>query len=174
MHSEFQQVIEQHRQRVVTFARYSLGSPADADDIAQEVFVKLWKHWPSVDPDRRLAWLLRVTHNAVIDFVRRRQTKLAVIDESADAEASPGSTTTDAGAERDAATLNRDLMTAIQQLDDPFRSILVLRDIQGVSYSDIEASLEMSASQVKVYLHRARRKLRANKQLRRRFDELGA
>ena len=61
MQIEFQQAIEKHRQRVVTLARYSLRSPADADDIAQEVFVKLWQHWPKIDPDKQLSWLLRVT-----------------------------------------------------------------------------------------------------------------
>ena len=57
----------------------------------------------------------------------------------------------------------RQLMEAIKTLDDPFRSILVMRDIQGMSYSDIQESLDISDSQVKVYLHRGRRKLRENK-----------
>ena len=68
MQIEFQQAIEKHRQRVVTLARYSLRSAADADDIAQEVFVKLWQHWPKIDHDKQLPWLLRVTHNAIIEI----------------------------------------------------------------------------------------------------------
>ena len=47
-----------------------------------------------------------------------------------------------------------------------------MRDIQGLSYADIEAALEMNTSQVKVYLHRARRKLRDNAQLRQQFEAL--
>jgi DNA-directed RNA polymerase specialized sigma24 family protein len=54
MQIEFQQAIEKHGQRVVTLARYSLRSAADADDIAQEVFVKLWQHWPRIDHDKQL------------------------------------------------------------------------------------------------------------------------
>ena len=91
MQIEFQQAIEQHRQRVVTLARSSLRSAADAEDIAQEVFVKLWRHWPSVEADKRLAWLMRVTHNAVIDLVRRRKTKNAQLDEAVDIEVLPDS-----------------------------------------------------------------------------------
>ena len=87
MHIEFQQAIEKHRQRVVTLARYSLRSAADADDIAQEVFVKLWQHWPKIDHDKQLPWLLWVTHNAIIDFVRRRKTRNESIDDAVDAEA---------------------------------------------------------------------------------------
>jgi len=87
MHIEFQQAIEKHRQRVVTLARYSLRSAADADDIAQEVFVKLRQHWPKIDHDKQLPWLLRVTYNAIIDFVRRRKTRNESIDDAVDVEA---------------------------------------------------------------------------------------
>lgn len=170
MQIEFQQAIQQHRQRVVTLARYSLRSAADAEDIAQEVFVKLWRHWPSVEADKRLAWLMRVTHNAVIDLVRRRKTKNARLDESVDIEVLPDSDSQLASWEND--QLRQELSEAISKLDDPFRSILVMRDIQGLSYADIEAALEMNTSQVKVYLHRARRKLRDNAQLRQQFESL--
>ena len=63
------------------------------------------------------------------------------------------------------------LQSAIKSLEDPFRSIVIMRDIQGMSYEEIEGSLELSASQVKVYLHRARRKLRENSKLRHLFEE---
>lgn len=63
------------------------------------------------------------------------------------------------------------LQSAIKSLEDPFRSIVIMRDIQGMSYEEIEGSLELSASQVKVYLHRARRKLRENSKLRQLFEE---
>ena len=87
MQIEFQQAIEKHRQRVVTLARYSLRSAADADDIAQEVFVKLWQHWRKIDHDKQLRCLLWVTHNAIIDFVRRRKTRNESIDDAVDVEA---------------------------------------------------------------------------------------
>ena len=60
-------------------------------------------------------------------------------------------------------------MASIQLLDDPFRSIIIMRDIQGMSYSDIQHTLDMSESQVKVYLHRGRKKLRDNPALRKLF-----
>ena len=63
------------------------------------------------------------------------------------------------------------MQSAIKSLEDPFRSIVIMRDIQGMSYEEIEGSLELSASQVKVYLHRARRKLRENSKLRQLFEE---
>ena len=63
-------------------------------------------------------------------------------------------------------------MDAIRGLDDPFRSILVMRDIQGMSYADIQETLGISDSQVKVYLHRGRRKLRENQKLRSLFEAM--
>lgn len=177
MQTEYRQAIEQYRHKVLTLARYSLRSSVDADDVAQEVFIKLWRHWPSIDQEKRLAWLMRVTHNAVIDFVRRRKATQEHVDESIDADEISHDAqrlTTDGPQlnELDRVGLGSDLTRAIRQLEDPFRSILVMRDIQGLSYADIESSLEMNASQVKVYLHRARRKLRGNERLRQRFEEI--
>ena len=111
-----------------------------------------------------------MTHNAIIDFVRRRKTRNESIDEAVDVEAQAAEHSQFDVLENNQLTAS--LAEAIRQLDDPFRSILVMRDIQGLSYADIEESLEMNASQVKVYLHRARRKLRADPQLRLRFEEI--
>jgi RNA polymerase sigma-70 factor (ECF subfamily) len=113
---------------------------------------------------------MRVTHNAVIDFIRRRKTKHGVFDDAAEVEEQAGDDDQHCAAET--AAIRGDIAAAIRELDDPFRSILVMRDVQGLAYADIEVSLEMNASQVKVYLHRARRKLRQNAQLRQRFDDL--
>ena len=62
--------------------------------------------------------------------------------------------------------IQQHLEAAISTLQDPYRSILIMRDIQGLSYQEIEQTLNLSQSQVKVYLHRARRQLRENSILR--------
>ena len=74
--------------------------------------------------------------------------------------------------ELDRTSIQQQLKLAIAELNEPFRSIIIMRDIQGFSYSDIEQTLDMSESQVKVYLHRARRKLRANPALRQLTGDL--
>lgn len=168
MRAQFQQAIEQHRQRIYSFARYSLRVPQDAEDVTQEVFIKLWQHWRRIDHDRLGAWLMRVAHNAVIDHVRRSQTVQKRVDDYA--EVDDQGEDEDPGRERDREAFKAQLMQAITHLDDPFRSIVIMRDIQGLSYAEIEKTLEMSESQVKVYLHRARRRLRENPRLRELFD----
>ena len=167
MNSEYRRAVEQYGQKVYAFACYSLRGRQDADDITQEVLVKLWRHWRKVDPDKIQAWLMRVTRNAVIDHIRKRQ----LAESRRDDRIEPDSRAVgeDESEARDRERLREILLASIQALDEPFRSLLIMRDIQGMSYADMQGALEMSESQVKVYLHRGRRKLREDEDLRRAF-----
>jgi len=169
MRALYQQAIDQHRHKVFSFAHYSLRVREDAEDVTQEVFIKLWQHWQKVDHEKLGAWLMRVAHNSVIDHVRKQRPQQANIDQYAEVEeqvAQPSST-----GDLDRQQFKKQLQLAIKSLEDPFRSIVIMRDIQGMSYEEIQGSLDLSASQVKVYLHRARRKLRENNTLRQLFED---
>lgn len=167
MQAQYRQAINQYRQRIYSFAHYSLRAREDAEDVTQDVFIKLWQHWRQIDHDRLSAWLMRVAHNTVIDHVRKSRTVRQHVDDYAEVELQEANVS--AAHELDRSALQRELQVAIKALDDPFRSIVILRDIQGLSYAEIEHILDMSASQVKVYLHRSRRKLRENPRLRQLF-----
>ncbi|MEQ8312510.1 MAG: sigma-70 family RNA polymerase sigma factor [Gammaproteobacteria bacterium] len=171
MLEQYQQAIEQYRQRVYSFAHYSLRAREDAEDITQEVFIKLWQNWQKIDHEKLNAWLMRVAHNAVIDLVRRRKNPAEQIDDYAEPE-DQATTSEEASAKVDQEAFREELMSSICALDDPFRSIIIMRDVQGMSYADIQHTLDMSESQVKVYLHRARRRLRESDVLRNRFEQL--
>jgi RNA polymerase sigma-70 factor (ECF subfamily) len=147
---------------------YSLRAREDAEDVTQEVFIKLWQHWQKVDLDKIGAWLMRVTRNSVIDHVRKRNPEQNQTDFNVETQPALESEET----ELDRTSIQQQLKLAIAELNEPFRSIIIMRDIQGFSYSDIEQTLDMSESQVKVYLHRARRKLRANPALRQLTGDL--
>lgn len=170
MLAQYQQAITQHRQRVFSFAHYSLRAKEDAEDITQEVFIKLWQHWQKIDHSKLGAWLMRVAHNAVIDHVRKQKNVASQTDDYAEPEEQAAEVLTEQ--QVDDGRFKEELMASIKLLDDPFRSIIILRDIQGMSYSDIQHTLDMSESQVKVYLHRGRRKLRENPALRKLFDTM--
>ncbi len=169
MLAQYRQATEQHRQRIYSFAHYSLRAREDAEDVTQEVFIKLWQHWHKIDHGKLAAWLMRVAHNAVIDHVRKQRPAQANLDHYADVDEQASST--DEVGKIDQQFFREQLQLAIKSLDNPFRSIIVMRDVQGLSYADIQESLGMSESQVKVYLHRGRRKLRGNTRLRQFFDE---
>ncbi|MBT8147018.1 MAG: sigma-70 family RNA polymerase sigma factor [Gammaproteobacteria bacterium] len=162
MLTQYQQAISQYRQRVFSFAYYSLRAREDAEDITQDVFIRLWQHWRKIDHDRMGAWLMRVAHNSVIDHVRRQKNERQRVDLPDTLEDAVSVEDT----ELESQEFQRHLETAISELNDPYRSILIMRDIQGLSYQEIEQTLNLSQSQVKVYLHRARRQLRENSMLR--------
>ena len=169
MLAQYRQATEQHRQRIYSFAYYSLRAREDAEDVTQEVFIKLWQHWQKIDHGKLAAWLMRVAHNAVIDHVRKQRPAQANLDHYADVDEQASST--DEVGKIDQQFFREQLQLAIKSLDNPFRSIIVMRDVQGLSYADIQESLGLSESQVKVYLHRGRRKLRGNTRLRQFFDD---
>lgn len=162
MLAQYKQAITQYRQRVFSFAYYSLRAREDAEDITQDVFIRLWQHWRKIDHDRMGAWLMRVAHNSVIDHLRRHKNEQQRVDmpdtlEDAVAVQDPG---------LESEQFRGYLEVAISALPDPHRSIVIMRDIQGLSYQEIEQTLNLSQSQVKVYLHRARRQLRGDRMLR--------
>ncbi|MEX0962430.1 MAG: RNA polymerase sigma factor [Pseudohongiellaceae bacterium] len=172
MRALYQQAIDLYRQRVFSFAHYSLRVREDAEDVTQEVFIKLWQNWQKIDHEKLGAWLMRVAHNSVIDHVRKQRGQQDNLDKFAEVEEQVGEDFDESGRDQD--SFKRHLQSAIKALDDPFRSIVIMRDIQGLSYEEIQGSLDLSTSQVKVYLHRARRKLRENTQLRQLFETQAA
>lgn len=169
MRALYQQAVDQHRQRIYSFAHYSLRAREDAEDVTQEVFIKLWQNWQKIDHSKLGGWLMRVTRNAVVDHVRKRRSQQENLDQYEDVEDQVGAVNEELKLDQD--LFRQQLQLAIKSLEDPFRSIVIMRDIQDMSYEEIQRSLDMSPSQVKVYLHRGRRKLRENAKLRQLFHE---
>lgn len=157
----FNQLMHAHRQRVYSMAWHVLGDADEAADVAQDVFIRLWENRSEVDTERVGAWLTKVTRNAAIDAWRRRRTRQNVYSTDTETvEALPGLSR---GPERETrAELFRDrLREALDTLGEPHRSIVILREIQEYQYDEISEALELPLNTVKVYLHRARKSLRA-------------
>jgi RNA polymerase sigma-70 factor (ECF subfamily) len=162
MRTEFETAVAQHQRRVFTVAYYSLASREEAEDVTQEVFLKLWSHRRQVLASPTLgAWLVRVARNACIDRARHRKTVSAVLQPVG--ESPPPSPSLDPDPERLArsAELRSHLERALARLPEPQRSIAILREIEALPYSEIAEALELPLNTVKAYLHRARRRLRS-------------
>jgi len=137
-----------------------------AEDLAQEVFVKAYRHLASYDPRRKFAsWLFKVAHNTTIDHLRRAQLDtvplageqseeggglLAVLAD--DSTESPA-----AAAERRG--MARALERAIARLRPDYREAVVLRYVEGLAYQEICEVLALPVGTVKTNLHRARKEL---------------
>jgi RNA polymerase sigma-70 factor (ECF subfamily) len=161
MSREFRRLADEHGGRIYTLALYLLGRREDAEDVTQEVLVRLWRHRDRIDPARARAWVAQVTRNLVIDVSRQRRMRATVFVDSAGAEETMA-VSIDPGPDR--AVMNGELRSALEAaiagLDEPYRSILVMREIQDYSYQEIATVMCMPLGTVKVYLHRARRRVR--------------
>ncbi|MDJ0654174.1 MAG: sigma-70 family RNA polymerase sigma factor [Xanthomonadales bacterium] len=158
MSLRFRRAIRQHQNRLFSLACNMLGSSAEAEDVVQDVLIKLWEHLPDLSADHVRPWLLRVTRNACVDLLRRRRYQQAFVAEAVNS--GPRAVETTPMMELSNSELGSRLKQAIQDLDEPFRSLVILRELEDCSYKEIAEVLELSDQQVRVYLHRARRKLR--------------
>ncbi len=158
----FDTAAERHSRRVYTFASYLLGDSSEAEDITQEVLIKLWTRGRDVDSDRLGAWLLTVTRNACTDVLRRRQrsTQIIPIRRESTFPVDPPSSDPSPESRAAGAQLGTQIVQALGELAEPARSVIILREIQGLSYREISEILQMQLNTLKVTLHRARRKLR--------------
>lgn len=159
---EFQQLVVEERQRIYSFAYYSLKNREDAEDVTQEVLIRLWRHWRRLDRSGVKAWLLRVARNACCDVVRRRRVNATrVVDTEGDVVLDRvACERADPQADAEAADFQQRLTAALRQLPEPYRSALILRELQDLKYDEIAAILEKPLNTIKVYLHRGRKMLR--------------
>lgn len=131
-----------------------------AQDVTQDVLIRFWEHHEDVDEDRALGWLLRVTRNACIDALRKRKTRRNAVTVDTEGLDRATSTRTAPDAEAEAADFRDHLEEALDHVDEPYRSVVILREIQNLKYREISEALDMPMNTVKVYVHRGRKKLR--------------
>ncbi|MFB6098005.1 MAG: RNA polymerase sigma factor [Salinibacter sp.] len=158
--STFERQVAAHEDHVFRFARSMLKDGATAQDVTQEVLVKLWEHQDELDEEGLGAWLTCVTRNACIDKLRarkRRRKTVRVDTDGVDRAESPARTP-DRYAESE--DLRDHVLDALDRVDDPYRRVVALRELQGLKYKEIAETLDMPLNTVKVYLHRGRKKLR--------------
>ncbi len=146
--------MELHQRRIVGVALRLTGNIADAEDAAQEVFVRLHRNLNSLpDAASVLPWLHRVTVNVCLDQKRRTRTVpiegLALVCASADPESAAASRET-----------GEHLQMALLNLGERERAALILRDLEGLSTAEVAATLGSTESTVRVQIARARLKLR--------------
>lgn len=158
--SSFEAQVHRYKDRIYGFAYHYLHDRAAAEDVTQEVLIRFWEHRDELRPEGTLAWLLRVTRNACIDALRRRSTRRRVMIAPRDGLRSAHSRQRSPEAEAETADFQAHLEDALARIDEPYRSILILREIQDFQYKEISGALDLPMNTVKVYLHRARKKLR--------------
>jgi RNA polymerase sigma-70 factor (ECF subfamily) len=161
----FEQLIQKHQTLVAGTVARMLGSSSDVEDIAQQVFIRVWKSARRyVARARFTTWLLKITRNLVFNEMRRTKRRpLIPLQSEPGAEDPPFKDETNLAP--DAALLESELQQAIeeaiQRLPDTQRMALVLRRYQQLSYEQIAEVLDLSVPAVKSVLFRARTELRS-------------
>ena len=122
--------MHRYQNRVYGFAYHYLGNREEAEDVTQEVFIRLWKHRENIDEEQPLGWLLRVTRNASVDAIRRRKTYTRTVSVNSELldYAQGGNPLPDI--ETESADFRQHLLKAVENLNEPYRSIVILREIQ--------------------------------------------
>ena len=160
----FEELVRQYEKRVYAVALRSSGSPEDAADITQEVFLRAWRSIESFRGDSGFStWLFRITMNLCVDQARHKnaqpQTQPLVVGEE-DAERPIPDTAPTPEEHLENSELGRELAAALDEVSEEHRRIVLLRDVSGLSYTEIAEVLEISEGTVKSRLSRARIALR--------------
>jgi RNA polymerase sigma-70 factor (ECF subfamily) len=134
------------------------GSDADAQDLVQEVLLRVRRGLETYRPGSLEGWLSRITTNAFLDEVRRRRRRPTVALPDDPDRVLAGAE--DADAALAATTLPDDVQDAIRALPDDFRAAVVLCDVVGLSYEEIAAELGVPIGTVRSRIHRGRAALR--------------
>ncbi len=161
----FEQLVERHQALVAGTVARMLGNNSEVEDIAQQVFVRVWKSAGRYVPRAKFTtWLLKITRNLVFNELRRRTRHITVaLSGEPGAEEMPlrderGQTPDDALLENE---LKGAIESAIQALPKTQRMAVILRRYEELSYEDIAEILDQTVPAVKSLLFRARRELRA-------------
>ncbi len=150
-------LVRDHLDAVYRVAFSVVRDNALAEDVAQDAILKAWNALPTFRGDSSLrSWLLRITHNTAISTIRKRREELREPDLLPEHETL--SSTEHQVLDRMSMSAFED---ALNQLDELSRSIVVLREVEGLSYDEISDILEVPLPTVKTRLLRARRVLAA-------------
>ncbi|HEY8962236.1 MAG TPA: sigma-70 family RNA polymerase sigma factor [Luteolibacter sp.] len=160
----FRQLVERHRNAVVGTVAKMLNDATEAEDIAQQVFVRLWKHAKRYRPEAKFTtYLFTVTRNLVFNESRRRGRKKEVSIEERE-ESTHFSLPSQPGRQPDSELLQTELQQAVDRaiaaLPDAQRMAVVLRRYEQMPYEEIAGVLNITVPAVKSLLFRARGALR--------------
>ena len=153
------EVVRDHSARVYRLAYRLTGNVPDAEDLTQEVFVRVFRSLSSYTPGTFEGWLHRITTNLFLDMARRRQRiRFEGLGEDAAGRLS-GDEPTPAQA-FDARHLDGDVQQALAALAPEYRAAVVLCDIEGLSYEEVASTLGVKLGTVRSRIHRGRAQLR--------------
>lgn len=149
--NEYNIVVKEHSNKLYGYALKFLRNTEDAQDIVQDIFEKLWINRKKVEVEKAKSWMFTSAHNAMLNLINKKQRTQYPGDEKLPENCKMAVNSFESKQLVDRAV---NILPPIQ------KSIILLRDLEGYSYEEIGEILQLSDSQVKVYLFRARNKIK--------------
>jgi RNA polymerase sigma factor (sigma-70 family) len=147
---DYKKAVKEYTKNIFRFLYKSLKDEEAANDIVQDCFLKLWQNREKVDPQKVKPWLFAVANNAMINWLKISSRK-AVLEEGAQMPRIYQQHRFD---------MKAILERVLNELPPIQKSIILLRDLEGYEYREIGDILNLSETQVKVYLFRGRQKVK--------------
>ena len=144
--SEYNQAVDAYSDRLYRFVLKSIKDTHKAEDIVQDSYEKLWKNVDNVDAKKVKSYLFTTAYHTMIDRIRKEKRSAFTEDLSMPEESH----------ENNYSDLSEILKEAVNRLPEIQRMVLLLRDYEGYNYKEIGELTNLSESQVKVYIYRAR------------------
>lgn len=153
----FSELVRRYQQRIYRYILRITNNPDDALDLTQDTFVKAFRHLITWQPQALFrTWLFRIATNTTTDYLRRNKLWSYVpFDESCHTRDNGN----DIEKQLDSAALCKEMIMLIQRLPPLFREALLLRELEGMSYTEIAQSLDINEGTVKSRISRARSSL---------------
>ncbi len=146
---EYNRTVNDISHRLFGFVFKLTKDEEDANDLVQDAFMKLWSNRKKVEFKKAKSWLFTTAHNAFINFIKKSNRQIRMAEG------------TDISFEsKNRFELKEIIDLAMEKLSDLQKSIILLRDLEGYNYKEIGEMLDLNESQVKVYLFRARKKIK--------------
>jgi RNA polymerase sigma factor (sigma-70 family) len=145
---EYNRCVDRFSDRIYGYILKQIRDEDLAKDMVQEAYIKLWNKVEVIHEDAARSFLYKAAYHSMIDWIRRNKYQVALNNQPHPEVHQPST------------DLKELLDQALDTLPDIQKSIVLLRDFEGYSYKEIGEILELSESQVKVYLYRARIALR--------------
>jgi RNA polymerase sigma-70 factor (ECF subfamily) len=147
---EYNLCVHQYADNVYRFIVKNLRHEEDARDIVQSAFEKMWRNKDSVETAKSKSFLFTVAYNQMIDHIRKSKRIQLKEDFYEDGRLQ----------HQQNSNMKKTLMEALNRLNETQKSLVMLKDYEGYNYEEIGKIMDLTESQVKVYLHRARLALR--------------
>ena len=162
----FQLLVERHQARVFGLVRHYLRHGAEVEDLVQDTFLKAFSKLSTFQSQSSFyTWLYRIAKNSVLDHLKRKgRSPIVAMEDPEENLGGPGEGRSARLPQPDAALLKHEIgavtRSVLEELPDIFRDVLILRELEGLSYQEIAETLEVSIGTVESRIFRARAKFK--------------